>query len=333
VIASNLPSILQKIEINHHPDCIKAFSNFLNDVEIEVVIVSLGNFSLVVKYLSDLQIKNLILPVMQLTVKRTEEKIRVEAGRNIFYLAQNLSKEDIKELLFPLLELLMADYIPQLKLALFEKMDILVNKVGIQDSEQIFLSIFERLEKDKDWHTRDKSLSTFERILNTSPEEYIIKKHNLEILQKNLNDPIFEIRKKTFDILEDLGSRVSRENFFSYIFPIVLSFKNHPKFFYRMNFLIGVKRLFNFLNNDFIKELAVVLFEMMSDYVSNIRLVSFLVLLKIYRDVKDDSILELIKKSAEILRSDKDEEIKRISSDLDFSNLEISSQRLIDLYE
>lgn len=311
VIASNFEKIFQKIELSNHVDCLKAFSFYLNDSEIEVVITSIGKFSKIIKFLSESQIKTIIFPILENTVKRPESVIRIEVGRNIFYLAQNLKKEDIKTLLFPLLETLMADYISELKLALFEKIDILVDKVGIEDSETIFLSIFQRLEKDKDWHTRDKSLVTFENILNGLPEEYIIKKHNLEILKKNLNDPVFEIRSKTFRIIEDLASRISRDNFFTFLFPIIVPFKDHPKYSLRMNFLLGVKKLFNFLKDDYIRELIVILYNFSSDLVANIRLVAFIVMIKIYMNMKEDFLREYIRKSIDILKNDKDKEIKR----------------------
>ena len=75
-----------------------------------------------------------------------------------------------------------------------------------------------------------------------------------------------------------------------------------------MNYLIGVQKLFNFLTNEFIKELVVILHQFSRDVVSNIRLVSFIVLLKIYNNVKEDYILDFIKKSIDILKNDKDEE-------------------------
>ena len=72
-----------------------------------------------------------------------------------------MDEDYIKAEILPILQNLMKEYIPELKLSLLKKLHLLVKKIGYEESEPIFLSIYQKLIGDKDWHVWETSLISF----------------------------------------------------------------------------------------------------------------------------------------------------------------------------
>lgn len=312
VIANAMPRILVASQTNSKKQLIDAYIKLFKDEETEVSVAAIENLRESVKYIDPEDVVNKIIPILKDIVISPILEIKVALAGSILHLVpiigKNYSNEHIKEILVQLLK----DENSTVKVELFRYQEPLSHVIASSNLLSILNPVMKELINDKDWRVREKGLKAYDVYLSKLGEEYCSSENVGEILKSLMSDKVYIVRRRAIELVRDLctlfGVKWTEKNGLD----ILNSFATNSTYLYRLNYLFGLKEIYQILSKGPLNKEIETVCKLVRDPVPNVRFNALLLLITIYSTNEDSGLEDKIIKTAKTMENDVDSEVEKL---------------------
>jgi serine/threonine-protein phosphatase 2A regulatory subunit A len=218
-------------------ELIVAYVNMVRDSEPEVRSVIAGHLTEFSKILDRESIfQHILVPVQEL-VADVSQFVRASIANQINGLAPILGKEWTIKHLLPLLLHLLKDEYSDVRLNVISKLEQVNDVIGVDLLSQSLLPAIMDLAEDKQWRVRSAVIEHIPMISKQLGVKFFNEKL-ADLCISWLVDPVFSIRNASAQNLKRLAIVFGAEWTQNIILPKVLFMSSHPKYLYRITFLL-----------------------------------------------------------------------------------------------
>ena len=316
-VINNICEILQFPNINYQfkQICINIFIKLIEDNEAEIRNACCLKLEEITKLLKNEINFDKILQSLQKLEKDPKPFVKSSLSENMLKICPLIDKQKINQYIFPIFTTLIND----------ENLDIRINLINnisqlskIVESkiilEKIIPSIVE-ISGKKSWRVRNKIINIIPILSTDLFDQTIFMKNILPICLNYLTDHVFAIREAGCKLLTNIFKDVKNVELENKLIEKLNEMVNSSNYLIRNTCVIFIKFFIEKINDNiyfdfFEKKLIQIVFRLVVDKISNVRITCAIIFNKVKKyNFKDRNINEKIKKCIEILQNDEDKDV------------------------
>lgn len=305
--------ILKLLEFNiTRPQLVDLYVSLLLDTEIEVATRAIDSLKTSFKSLTSEDILDKVMPAFKSIAASDNGDIKAMVAGSVLYLAPAIGKtqsnEHIKEILVGLLK----DESSNIRVELLNNHEPLAAVMSLSSLVNILNPVLKELLADKDYKIREQGVRALEKYLIKLGEVYCSSDSVLDDLKANLRDRVYAVRQAALGMLFGLSDKFGQKWTEKYALTVLTSFTKNSNYLMRLNYVFGMRLIYNIISPQLLKEEADVVAKLCRDKVANVRYQAILNLLIFYDHTQDLGIQKLVLEVAKDLEKDEDSDVQSL---------------------
>lgn len=317
VLVRQLACVLGSLEAKNRKPIVAYYAKYLADPEVEVSILAIKTLKNVLNLIDLEDLIEKILPEITKLISNENADIKLALCLSVPSIASVVVK--VPEALNQIknaIGLLAKDPNPDVKARLLLNIEPYLKTLASSSINNQFAGIIYELLADKNWKIRVQGIKALEQFVIKFPEDFAQDDRVMKVFNDKLTDRIANVRKSALKSLKTIaqsqGAAWTEKN----LLPIIHAYVDHPNYLYRYNFLYEIGEVVLVLAQPTQLRETEIILKLTKDAVANIRFKALLTLLKIAQRSDDKGNEERLRRAADALIADPDNEVKRFAKNI-----------------
>ncbi|KAK2962101.1 putative Serine/threonine-protein phosphatase 2A 65 kDa regulatory subunit A beta [Blattamonas nauphoetae] len=238
-------------------------------------------------------------------------RVREMIAKTIVQLAPHFGKMRTTTELVPLVkEFLNKEDTPEVKLALLQNMNVLLELLEPAQIDDLLHSQLDALAYNRQWRIREAMLKLIPQLVKQMPREFF-NQNLLKVSLGLLGDSVFNVRATACQNMQELTKILGSQWAVQMLVPNVSKLATEKHYLYRMTTLLAVSSLAPAFNPEELEEhLLPIALRFSTDTVPNLRFNLCKCLAAIRPYLRSEAAIGKVKQTLEHLQNDKDKDVK-----------------------